>query len=123
VNRTGWRFPTDVLFYEVDALPDAVYVPMAVRDGIYHPTQKPIALARWLIRTYSNPGELILDNACGSGTFLLAAVLEGRTYLGMEKNDRAYHFGKKADFIAICKKRLDEVLHSGRQLELFFEGL
>jgi DNA modification methylase len=50
-----------------------------------HPTQKPVALGRYLIRTYSNAGDTILDNAFGSGTFLVSAFLEGRKYIGIEK--------------------------------------
>jgi site-specific DNA-methyltransferase (adenine-specific) len=49
-----------------------------------HPTQKPVALLAYLIRTYTNPGEIILDNAMGSGTTLLAAQNEGRRAIGIE---------------------------------------
>lgn len=42
------------------------------RELVYHPTQKPIELGRYLIRTYTNPGDIVLDNACGSGSFLLS---------------------------------------------------
>lgn len=52
---------------------------------VYHPTQKPIELGRYLIRTFSNPGDIILDNACGSGSFLVAAAMEDRKYIGIEK--------------------------------------
>jgi site-specific DNA-methyltransferase (adenine-specific) len=49
-----------------------------------HPTQKPVALLAYLIRTYTNPGEIILDNTMGSGTTLLAAQNEGRQAIGIE---------------------------------------
>lgn len=49
-----------------------------------HPTQKPLNLMRYLIRTYTNPGELILDNTMGSGTTLEAAQNEGRRAVGIE---------------------------------------
>ncbi|MCP4362644.1 MAG: site-specific DNA-methyltransferase [Chloroflexi bacterium] len=49
-----------------------------------HPTQKPVALFAYLIRTYTNPGDLVLDNTMGSGTTLLAAQNEGRQALGIE---------------------------------------
>ena len=52
-----------------------------------HPTQKPIELCRYAIRTYSNPGDLILDNCCGSGSTLVAAKLEGRDYIGMDNGN------------------------------------
>ncbi len=53
-------------------------------SNIVHPTQKPVALLQYLIRTYTNPGELIIDNAMGSGTTLLAAQNEGRRAIGIE---------------------------------------
>ncbi|MGB8842702.1 MAG: site-specific DNA-methyltransferase, partial [Aliidongia sp.] len=54
-----------------------------------HPTQKPVELMRYLIRTYSNPGETILDATMGSGTTGVAAVLENRNFIGIER-DPAY---------------------------------
>jgi len=53
------------------------------QDG-QHPTQKPLALFRLLVRQYSNAGETILDPFCGSGTTLVAAKLEGRKAVGIE---------------------------------------
>ena len=49
-----------------------------------HPTQKPVALLRWLIRSYTNPGAVVLDNACGSGSTCMAAKLEGRQWIGFD---------------------------------------
>lgn len=49
-----------------------------------HTTQKPIDLCRYMIRTYTNPGDLVLDNCCGAGSIPLAAKLEGRHYIGMD---------------------------------------
>jgi len=51
-----------------------------------HPTQKPVELIRYLVRTYSNPGDTILDNCMGSGTTAVAAALEGRKFIGFETN-------------------------------------
>lgn len=51
-----------------------------------HPTQKPVALMEYLIKTYTNPGELVLDNAIGSGTTAVAAQNTGRDFIGMEKD-------------------------------------
>src|SRR5574344_2368494 len=48
-----------------------------------HPTQKPLDLCRYAIRTYTNENDLILDNCCGSGSIPLSAKLENRNYLGM----------------------------------------
>lgn len=58
-------------------------------DGRFHPTQKPIALMEYLIRTYSNEGDTILDNAMGSGTTLVACVNTDRNGIGIER-DPAY---------------------------------
>jgi site-specific DNA-methyltransferase (adenine-specific) len=53
-----------------------------------HPTQKPVELMRYLIRTYTNPGDTVLDPCCGSGTTCLAAMLEGRKSIGIEKDEQ-----------------------------------
>lgn len=52
---------------------------------VVHPTQKPIELGRYFVRTYTKPGEVILDNTFGSGSFLVAALMEGRNFIGIEK--------------------------------------
>jgi len=49
-----------------------------------HPTQKPVALMEYLIRTYTNPGDTVLDNCMGSGTTGVACVNTGRKFIGME---------------------------------------
>ena len=64
-----------------------------------HPTQKPVALGRYLIRTYTNEGDLILDNTCGSGSFLVAAMLEKRNFIGIELDE---------NYCAIARKRLED---------------
>jgi site-specific DNA-methyltransferase (adenine-specific) len=55
-----------------------------------HPTQKPLALMDYLIRTYSNPGHTILDNCMGSGTTGVAAIRCGRKFIGMEMEDKYF---------------------------------
>jgi site-specific DNA-methyltransferase (adenine-specific) len=52
-----------------------------------HPTQKPVDLMAYMVRTYTNPGDLVLDNAAGSGTTLVAARSEGRRAVGIEKEE------------------------------------
>ena len=54
-----------------------------------HPTQKPIALMEYLIKTYTNEGDVVLDNTFGSGTTILAAINTNRKFIGIEK-DEAY---------------------------------
>lgn len=51
-----------------------------------HPTQKPVDLFEYFIRTYTNPGEIVLDNCMGSGTTAVACIRSGRKYTGFEKD-------------------------------------
>ena len=55
-----------------------------------HPTEKSVDLCRWLIRTYTNPGETVLDATMGSGTTLVAAFLEARNGIGIEMEKQYY---------------------------------
>lgn len=64
-----------------------------------HRTEKSIPLLEWLIKTYSNKGDLILDNTCGSGTTLLAAMNTEREYIGIELDENYYK---------ICLERIEE---------------
>ena len=67
-------------------------------DGKYlHPTQKPVALFEYLIKTYTNEGDLVLDNVAGSGTTAIAALNTNRNYILMEK---------EPEYIEIIKQRL-----------------
>ena len=59
-------------------------IPRSRKERGLHPTQKPVALMQYLIKTYTNPGETVLDFAMGSGTTLVAARLEGRKAIGIE---------------------------------------
>lgn len=61
-----------------------------------HSTQKPLALMRYLIRTYTNPGETVLDPCMGSGTTGLACVMEGRKFIGIELDADAYRIAETA---------------------------
>ncbi len=58
---------------------------------MYHPTEKSIKLNEWLIRTYTNEGDTVMDNCMGSGTTGIACINTNRNFIGMEKN--AEHFG------------------------------
>ena len=64
------------------------------KEDWLHPTAKPIELLRYLIRTYSNEGDLVLDNFAGSGSTCIAAIKENRKFIGMEIDD---HFFEVAD--------------------------
>jgi DNA modification methylase len=65
----------------------------AKRNGS-HPTQKPVALYEYLIRTYSNPGDTILDFAMGSGTTGVAAIRTGRHFVGIEKEQKYFEIAQ-----------------------------
>ena len=55
-----------------------------------HPTQKPVTLLEYLIRTYTNPGETVLDNCMGSGSTGVAAMQIGRNFIGIEKEEKYF---------------------------------
>lgn len=69
-----------------------------------HPTQKPVDLIRELIRTYSNPGELIFDGYSGSGTTAHACIMEQRDFIGSELNKE--YFDKAQERINDAQKQL-----------------
>jgi DNA modification methylase len=71
------RYPRSVLCFSSDKQKLAL-----------HPTQKPLALIDYLVRTYSNPGDVVLDNCLGSGTTGVAALQSGRRFVGIEKDDK-----------------------------------
>lgn len=83
------RYPVSVLDFPVVNNDD---------DGRVHPTQKPVSLLRWLIRTYSLPGDIVLDPVMGSGATGEAAVLEGRSFVGIEQDK---------PFFAAARERLE----------------
>lgn len=57
---------------------------------IVHPTQKPVSLFEYLIKTYTNEGDLVLDNCIGSGTTAIACLNTKRNYIGIEKDNTYY---------------------------------
>ena len=99
VHSDGKRYPTDVVYFKT-----------AESEGdVIHATQKPVELGRYFVRTYSRPGDLILDNTSGSGSFLVAALMEGRNFMGIEKNaDSELFKNEKIDYILKTKDRLHD---------------
>lgn len=103
VRSAGGRYPTDI-----------VYAKTAESEGpVWHPTQKPVALGRYFVRTYTLPGAVVLDNAFGSGSFLVAALAEGRNFVGMDSGEevaffktRSEYAGQRIDFQEITRRRL-----------------
>ena len=82
INEDGRRYPTNILVFKRD-------------KEKYHRTQKPVNLIRYLIRTYTQENDIILDNVCGSGTTCIAAIQEHRHYIGIEKDPTYYEIACK----------------------------
>ena len=79
-NDSGLRYPRSVQYFVT-----------AESEGKFHPTQKPVALFEWLIKTYTNPGDLVLDPCMGSGTTAIAARRTGRRFIGFENNKEYFN--------------------------------
>jgi site-specific DNA-methyltransferase (adenine-specific) len=71
---------------EYTGYPQSILKYESAQTGKFHPTQKPVALFEYLIRTYTNPGELVLDNTAGSGTTAVAAIQSGRSWICIERD-------------------------------------
>lgn len=72
--------PSDVL--EFNVVPN--------RNGKLHPTQKPVDLLEYLIKTYSNEDDVVLDNCMGSGSTIITAINTNRKYVGFEKDENYF---------------------------------
>ena len=83
--------PSDVL--EFNVVPN--------RNGKVHPTQKPIELLEWLVNTYSNENDLVLDNTMGSGSTGVACRNLNRNFIGIEKDEK---------YFEIAKQRIEETV-------------
>ena len=66
-----------------------------------HPTQKPVPLLEYLIKTYTNEGEIVLDNCMGSGSTGVACVNTNRDFIGIELDE---------NYFRIAEKRIDEAI-------------
>jgi site-specific DNA-methyltransferase (adenine-specific) len=86
VSEDGRRYPLSIVRHSRDG------------DRI-HPTQKPVALMEYLIRTYTNEGETVLDNCMGSGTTGVACVNTNRRFIGIERD---------VDYFSIASARIAE---------------
>ena len=73
-----------------------------------HPTQKPVALLEYLVRTYTNPGETVLDNCMGSGSTGVACINAGRRFIGMEQD---------VGYFVTAANRIEEAYHGRHQEE------
>lgn len=91
----GSRFPTSVIGFSN----------RAGRHGNLHPTQKPVELIKYLISTYTNSGEVVLDNCMGSGTTGVACLETSRKFIGIEKDEK---------YFEIARNRIEKELSQGR---------
>ena len=78
------NFPHNVLEY-----------PNVIGSSVIHPTQKPVALFEYLIKTYTNEGDLVLDNCAGSGTTGVACKNLNRNFIGIEKDPECFKIAEK----------------------------
>lgn len=106
VTDHGERYPTDVI--EFSNWNGALFG--KTKNATKHPTQKPVDLCEYLIKTYTNIGDVVLDNTMGSGTTIIAALRTGRKSIGIEKNP---------EYFAIAQERIKQ---AERQPALFHEA-
>lgn len=90
VENEGTRYPKSVLNISRD---------FSAQQQV-HPTQKPVPLMAWIVATYSNPGDVVLDNVMGSGPTGVAAVSLGRRFIGIEQD---------ASYLEIARQRIVDV--------------
>jgi len=82
-SETGERYPVDVIKFS-----------NAPTNG-FHPTQKPVSLLEYLIKTYTNPEDVVLDNVMGSGSTGVAAVNTGRKFIGIELDEKFFETARE----------------------------
>jgi site-specific DNA-methyltransferase (adenine-specific) len=83
-SESGKRFPRSVIYFRT-----------AEREGKLHPTQKPLALMEYLIKTYSNENDTILDPCMGSGTTGVSCIQTNRNFIGIEKDEKYFDIAEK----------------------------
>lgn len=98
------RKPTNRCYGNFEATPSEVtdykYPQSVIRipkehKEFYHPTQKPVALLEWLIKTYSNAGDTVLDPTMGSGSTMVATMNTGRSGIGIEIDEHYYDVARE----------------------------
>lgn len=84
-ENNGFRYPESVIFFQQKWR----------RQDQLHPTQKPVSLMEYLIKTYTNDGETVLDNTMGSGTTGVACVNTNRNFIGIEMDESYFEIAAK----------------------------
>lgn len=103
---TGERYPVDVI--EFSNWNGIVYGETS--KATKHPTQKPVPLLEWLIKTYTNEDDMVLDNCMGSGSTGVACLNTNRNFIGIEIEKKYY---------LIAKERISNAQKEPRQITLF----
>ena len=98
VQKVG-NYPRSILFYPTEGDKHRL-----------HPTQKPVALFEYLIKTYTNEGETVLDNCMGSGTTGVACINTNRNFIGIELDDK---------YFEIAKQRISEAQNKPEQITMW----
>ena len=81
----------DYLYCSTDRYPRSIQIfSTDTQNSSLHPTQKPVSLFEYLIKTYTNEGMIVLDNCIGSGTTAIACINTNRRYIGFEKDKNYY---------------------------------
>ncbi len=92
----GRQTSAPITYDSTERYPRSVQVfPSDKQRSALHGTQKPLALCEYLIRTYTNPGDIVLDNCMGSGTIGLAALNTGRRFIGIEKDEAIFEVARR----------------------------
>ena len=91
IDNNGTRYPTGILHFK--------------QERGLHPTQKPVALFEYLIKTYTNENETVLDNCMGSGTTAVACINTNRNYIGFELSE---------EYCKIAEERIGAVTQGGK---------
>ena len=94
-NETGIAFPGTILPFKA----------VAPGERGLHPTQKPVALLEYLIRTYTNEGDTVLDSCMGSASTGIACMRTGRKFIGIEKDET---------YFRVCQERVRDEQRQGR---------
>ena len=102
IESYRYKHPNNVLIY-------SKYMGACNNVKRLHPTQKPILLMEYLVKTYTNEGDMVLDNTMGSGTTGVACINTNRSFIGMELDDK---------YFEIAKARINEAT-TAKQLTLF----
>lgn len=95
-------------------------IDFASEGGTVHPTQKPVALMEYLIRTYTNEGETVLDFTMGSGTTGVACINTGRKFIGIERDEKYFEIAK--DRISQARPLIQEGSHRAQVQGQLFGG-